>query len=279
MDEYEKSHPKGRSALDEFNEAAKMRKSKHIPKKSPYTVTIFMQIQACVIRAYQRMWGDKSTLGATYAANIIMSLVIGSVFYNTPENTSGFFSKVVQIFLTLQLTIGWGYVLRDFVQCFYRFGGNQSTIQPASDHCKLRSLYLANWKQKHKSQALYRPSADALATYLADIPVKLLSTTIFDLVLYFMTGLSRTGDPLSLSSLTDSWAILYVLSLHVHGLALYGFNLPHHSCFDRDSGTSAVYCRHNGACYRQLCWLLDPSLVHASLVRMDFLHQPCLLRI
>ena len=99
MDEYEKSHPKGRSALDEFNEAAKMRKSKHIPKKSPYTVTIFMQIQACVVRAYQRMWGDKSTLGATYAANIIMSLVIGSVFYNTLENTSGFFSKVLPYIL------------------------------------------------------------------------------------------------------------------------------------------------------------------------------------
>jgi len=47
-------------------------------------------------------------------------------------------------------------------------------------------------KQKHKSQALYHPAADALATFLADIPVKLLSTTIFDLVLYFMTGLSRT---------------------------------------------------------------------------------------
>lgn len=49
-------------------------------------------------------------------------------------------------------------------------------------------------QQKHKAQALYRPSADALATYLADIPVKLVSATIFDLVLYFMTGLSRTRE-------------------------------------------------------------------------------------
>jgi len=48
-------------------------------------------------------------------------------------------------------------------------------------------------QQKHKSQALYHPAADALATLIADIPVKLLSTTIFDIILYFMTGLSRTG--------------------------------------------------------------------------------------
>ena len=105
MNEYERNHPKGKAPLDEFHEAAKMRKSKHMPKKSPYTVTIFMQIQACIIRAYQRMWGDKSTLGATYASNIIMSLVIGSVFYNTPENTSGFFSKVLHTSLTIHLII------------------------------------------------------------------------------------------------------------------------------------------------------------------------------
>ena len=94
MDEYEKKYPKGKEALEEFMETTKVRKSKHIPKKSPYTVTIWMQINACIVRAYQRMWGDKSTLVATYASNLIMSLVIGSVFYNTPDTTNGFFSKV-----------------------------------------------------------------------------------------------------------------------------------------------------------------------------------------
>jgi ATP-binding cassette, subfamily G (WHITE), member 2, PDR len=94
IDEHEAKHPKSKEALDEFSSAQRQRQSKHMPKKSPYTVTIFMQIRACVVRAYQRMWGDKSTLAATYASNIIMSLVIGSVFYNTPDNTNGFFSKV-----------------------------------------------------------------------------------------------------------------------------------------------------------------------------------------
>lgn len=97
IDEHERVHPKGKEALDEFVESSKYRKSKHMPKKSPYTVTIWMQISACIVRAYQRMWGDKSTLGATLASNLIMSLVIGSVFYDTPDNTNGFFSKVTII--------------------------------------------------------------------------------------------------------------------------------------------------------------------------------------
>lgn len=95
MEAHEQKYPKGKEALDDFMEVSKMRKSKHMPKKSPYTVTVWMQINACIIRAYQRMWGDKSTLGATLMSNLIMSLVIGSVFYDIPENTSGFFSKVV----------------------------------------------------------------------------------------------------------------------------------------------------------------------------------------
>ena len=95
MEGHERKYPKGKEALDDFMEASKLRKSKHMPKKSPYTVTIWMQINACIVRAYQRMWGDKSTLVSTLMSNLIMSLVIGSVFYNTPENTSGFFSKVV----------------------------------------------------------------------------------------------------------------------------------------------------------------------------------------
>ena len=97
MEEHERKYPKGKEALDEFTEASKMRKSKHISKRSPYTVTIWMQISACIVRAYQRLWGDKSTLIATYVSNLVMSLVIGSVFYNTPANTNGFFSKVYPI--------------------------------------------------------------------------------------------------------------------------------------------------------------------------------------
>jgi ABC-type multidrug transport system permease subunit len=49
-----------------------------------------------------------------------------------------------------------------------------------------------------------------MASFIAEIPVKLLSTTIFDLVLYFMTGLSRTRK--SFPAVADySSTILYIL--------------------------------------------------------------------
>jgi len=110
-----------------------MRKSKHMPKKSPYTVTVWMQINACIVRAYQRLWGDKSTLAATYMSNLVMSLVIGSVFYNTPENTSGFFSKVSTV-LPCYLIVGWCDVLWHPVQCIFGFGRDQSNVQSKTDY-------------------------------------------------------------------------------------------------------------------------------------------------
>lgn len=143
MEAHELKYPKGKEAVDDFMEASKMRKSKNMPKKSPYTVTIWMQISACIIRAYQRMWGDKSTLVSTLMSNLIMSLVIGSVFYNIPENTSGFFSKVT-IPIGVLLIIGWCYVFWYFIQCFPGFGRDQSDVRAEADYCNPRTYQGAN---------------------------------------------------------------------------------------------------------------------------------------
>lgn len=134
IDEHERLHPKGKEALEDFTQSVQARKSKHMPKKSPYTVTVWMQINACIVRSYQRLWGDKSTLAATYMSNLVMSLVIGSVFYNTPENTSGFFSKV-PIISNVPLSVGWCDVLRYLVQRIYGLGRDQSDVQSETNYC------------------------------------------------------------------------------------------------------------------------------------------------
>ena len=60
-------------------------------------------------------------------------------------------------------------------------------------------------------QALYHPSADALASFLAELPVKLLTTTVFDLVLYFMTGLGRTRTSFQYSLIEASQFFIFYL--------------------------------------------------------------------
>jgi ATP-binding cassette subfamily G (WHITE) protein 2 (PDR) len=72
-----------------------------------------MQIRLCVRRAYQRLINDKSALSRLWyvfekisplehvrhpadselIGKIVMALVVGSVFYGTPNTTGSFFSK------------------------------------------------------------------------------------------------------------------------------------------------------------------------------------------
>ncbi|BFZ55779.1 Multidrug resistance protein [Savitreella phatthalungensis] len=47
---------------------------------------------------------------------------------------------------------------------------------------------------KHKSYAFYHPSADALAQLLVDVPIKLATLTVFNCILYFMTGLALSAS-------------------------------------------------------------------------------------
>ena len=45
--------------------------------------------------------------------------------------------------------------------------------------------------EKHRKFALYRPSADALASIISELPVKLISSISFNFVFYFMVNLRR----------------------------------------------------------------------------------------
>ena len=62
-----------------------------------------MQVKLCVKRGYQRLQGDMGVLIAGVIFNAIMALVIGSVFYNLPNNTGSLYSRGALIFFSIQL--------------------------------------------------------------------------------------------------------------------------------------------------------------------------------
>ncbi|KAK2043610.1 ABC-2 type transporter [Colletotrichum somersetense] len=95
IDQHTKDHPidPHGQALSELRQLKNDRQAKHVRPKSPYTISIAMQIRLTTKRAYQRIWNDISATASAAALNIILSLVIGSVFYGTPDATAGFYSK------------------------------------------------------------------------------------------------------------------------------------------------------------------------------------------
>jgi len=105
--------------------------------------------------------------------------------------------------------------------------------------------------------------------------VKLLSATIFDLVLYFMTGLSRTR--ISISDLSNiSRSILHLLFVYVCGSVEYACNFQNNCCTDKNCRTSSCNSRSHGPCNCKLRWLFHPTIFHETMVQMDILHQSCI---
>ncbi|KAK7409614.1 hypothetical protein QQX98_008209 [Neonectria punicea] len=143
------------------------RQSKHTRPGSPYIVSVMMQVRLCTKRAYQRIWNDISATGTQCFSQLVMALIIGSIFYGTPDATAGFYAKGSVLFMAVLLNaltaiseIGNLYAQRDIVE-------------------------------KHASFAFYHPACEAAAGIAADIPIKFATATIFNVVLYFMSGLRR----------------------------------------------------------------------------------------
>ena len=64
---------------------------------------------------------------------------------------------------------------------------------------------------KHKSFSFYRPAAFAIAQTVVDMPLILIQVTIFDLVVYFMSGLARTPSQFFISLL-----FLWILTMSMY---------------------------------------------------------------
>ncbi|KIX01882.1 uncharacterized protein Z518_07821 [Rhinocladiella mackenziei CBS 650.93] len=85
IEEYKIAHPLNGSDAEAFQQAKGQR------AKSPYTLSYPQQIGLCLWRAYRRLIGDPSLTVGQLTANIIMGLIVSSVYYNLQLTTGSFF--------------------------------------------------------------------------------------------------------------------------------------------------------------------------------------------
>ncbi|KAK1996952.1 ABC-2 type transporter [Colletotrichum falcatum] len=169
IDQHTEDHPidPHGQALNELRQLKNDRQAKHVRPKSPYTISIAMQVRLTTRRAYQRMWNNISATATAACLNIILALVIGSVFYGTPDATAGFFSKGSVLFQAVLMNA-------------------LTAISEISSLYDQRPIV-----EKHASYAFYHPASEAIAGVVADIPIKFVTATCFNLTLYFLAGLRR----------------------------------------------------------------------------------------
>lgn len=172
IEEHEERFPEGGDELvGQMQEHKRIVQAKHTRPQSPYLISVPMQIKLNTRRAYQRIWMDKPSTLATVAGQIIMGLIVGSVFYGSPNASAGFFSKASALFFAVLL----------------------NALTAISE---INSLYSQRpIVEKHASYALYHPATEAIAGVVSDIPVKFAIAVVFNVILYFMVGLKTEAGP------------------------------------------------------------------------------------
>lgn len=167
IDDFDRKYPFNGDSTQQFAASRKAQKAKNQRTASPYTLSYRQQVNLCLWRGFQRLKGDPSLTFTQLFGNFIMSLIIGSLFYNLDQGTDSFYSRGALLFFAILMNA---------------FGSALEIL----------TLYAQRpIVEKHSRYALYHPSAEAFASMLTDMPYKILNAIIFNLTLYFLTDLRR----------------------------------------------------------------------------------------
>lgn len=167
IEEYKKEHPIDGPDAEAFRASRREQQARSQRPGSPYTLSFLQQIRLCLWRGWLRLKGDPSITIGSLIGNFIMSLIVGSVFYNLQPVTSSFYQRGALIFFAC--------LLNAFASAL-----------------EILTLYAQRpIVEKHSRYALYHPAAEAVASMLCDLPYKVANAIIFNTSLYFLTNLRR----------------------------------------------------------------------------------------
>jgi ATP-binding cassette, subfamily G (WHITE), member 2, PDR len=236
--------------------------AKYTRNKSPYVISMPMQVGLCIRRASQLFWNDLASTITLIAGRIILAFIVGSIYYGPDGTTSSLASRGSVLFLATLMNA-------------------LLAVTEISSLFSRRGIVT-----KHQTYAFHHPFADALASYLVDIPVKLVIATLFNLVFYFMTGLRAEASNFFIFLLFNFICTLLMSALFrtigaackamAQAYAIAGIGILAQIMYTGKLN-SAVWHAHAAAVVGlpslTLCRLHAADKLHASLVPLDRLHQ------
>ncbi|WLF81865.1 ATP-binding cassette transporter snq2 [Lodderomyces elongisporus] len=168
----------------EYYHSVQQEKMKGARQSSPFTISYLQQLKLCAKRSVQRIWGDKAYTVTLMGAGVSQAFVAGSLYYNTPDDVSGAFSRGGVIF---------------FAVLFMSLMG----LAEISASFASRPILM-----KQKNYSMYHPSADSLSNFVTSIPISILINIFFVIILYFLSNLAREAGKFFI-------CFLFVVLLHM----------------------------------------------------------------
>ncbi|EFX06115.1 ABC transporter [Grosmannia clavigera kw1407] len=163
--EFDQEHPMDGTPIEAMATVRKAHQAPLTPNKSPFTLSFPQQVALCMTRGYERTMGDKTFFIVTVGGNLVISLVLGSVFYQLSPDASSITSRCILLFFAI-------------------------LFNALSSSLEILSLYAQRpIVEKHARYALYTPSAEAVSSAFCELPSKIFSAIAFNIPLYFMADL------------------------------------------------------------------------------------------
>ncbi|KAF9242291.1 ABC-2 type transporter-domain-containing protein [Melanogaster broomeanus] len=142
--------------------------ARHAPKSRPYTISVPMQVCAVMRRKWQIVKGDWVTYAIQIWAQVFQGIIMGSVFFRLPDDTSAYYSRSSALFFAL---------------LFNSF----TAMAEITSLFAQRPIVL-----RHQKGAMYYPFIESLAHTVVDIPITFITGVLFSLIFYFMVGLQQS---------------------------------------------------------------------------------------
>lgn len=138
--------------------------------KQGYTVSIRQQLRICISRGALRLRHHYVPQLSAVMANSLLAVVIGTAYYNLDQTADGLERRSVLIFFALLHTS--------------MTSGFDTEIMWAA-----RAIV-----EKHDRYGFYRPSVEALSSFVCSLPLRILESVVFQVPIYFMTNLRRSAS-------------------------------------------------------------------------------------
>ncbi|KAF8627974.1 hypothetical protein AX14_011284, partial [Amanita brunnescens Koide BX004] len=170
MQKYKLSMETEKTDQQAFREAVVADKKRGVSKSSSYTVGFAGQVIALTKRQFQTRLQDRFHLYTAYMISTAMAFIIGAAYYNQTLTSNSAFTRGGAIFSAVLVP-------------------SMDVIGEMPYQMLARPVL-----RKQTGYSLYRPSAHALASTLADVPFSASRILISDIIIYFLTGLHRSGS-------------------------------------------------------------------------------------
>ncbi|KAI1843835.1 hypothetical protein JX266_010094 [Neoarthrinium moseri] len=166
IEDYQLKHSPSDRLL-EYKVSRSAEQARGQPSRSPYTISYTEQVSLNIRRGWRRLLADPSFTVASLFFNLVIALMLGSMFYNLKSDSSSFYYRGGLVFFSL---------------LFNAFASQLEVLTVYAERPVV---------EKHHKYAFYSQSTQAIASYLLDLPYKTINMLIFNVTIYFMANLRR----------------------------------------------------------------------------------------